>query len=144
MGTIMDTNLTTEYKAELQRMIDKGAVHMRAQGKVCVGVLGSCEYRADDGSKCFIGSLIEDEHYTADIEGNTIATKPTHEGASVVEALERSGYTLDGIIEPLNTAQWRLHDLLEHDSDFPAAFEAALISYCSDYGLNYTTPAVAT
>jgi hypothetical protein len=130
------TNLTTESKAELQRMIDIGATQMRAQG--CCAMNGSsCAYRGANGSKCFIGALIADEHYSQDLEGSAVRGDDT----IVLEALESSGYRIDvELAEVLNYAQHMLHDNLEQASDFPAAFEAALILYCSEYKLDYTAP----
>jgi hypothetical protein len=130
------TKLTSEAKAELQRMIDIGAKQMRAQG--CCSVQRSiCAYRGKNGSKCFIGALIDDKHYSKDLEG--VSINSTSEG--VLKALESSGYLLNSeLLEALETAQYVLHDELEQAKDFPAAFEAALVSYCSDYELDYTAP----
>jgi hypothetical protein len=134
------TNLSTEAKAELQRMIDIGATHMRTQGRCSVGGVGlddSCQYRGPNGSKCFIGALIHDEHYSQDLEGSAVRG----DGTIVLEALESSGYRIDvELAEALNYAQHMLHDNLEQASDFPAAFEGALVSYCSEYELDYTAP----
>jgi hypothetical protein len=133
------TNLSTEAKAELQRMIDIGATHMREQG--CCSMNGTiCAYRGANDSKCFIGSLISDKHYTDCLEGIPVIwdSKPT----PVLEALESSGYKLDAETgEALDAAQWLLHDNIDNFSTtFPAAFEAALVSYCSEYELDYTAP----
>jgi hypothetical protein len=132
------TNLSTEAKAELQRMIDIGATYMRAQGCCSVSTddegYHACNYRGDDGSKCFIGALIADEHYHSDLEGQTVAF------LSVNRALEASGYSIyvNSLSGALGSAQRRLHDYLEHSNTFLPDFEEALVSYCSEYGLDYT------
>jgi hypothetical protein len=130
------TNLSTEAKAELQRMIDIGAKQMRVQG--CCSSDGiTCSYRGAKGTKCFIGALIADEHYSKSLEGLAV----TSSSKDVMKALELSGYRLASLIgDTLLVAQYSLHDELEFAKDFPAAFEAALVSYCSEYELDYTAP----
>jgi hypothetical protein len=134
------TKLSTESKAELQRMIDIGATHMRAQGcrSVSIDNLGhsNCAYRGDNGFKCFGGALVADEHYRFSLEGKTIRS------TSVLKALTASGYNVcvNNLEVVLQHAQCKLHDDLEFAKDFPAAFEAALVSYCSEYELDYTAP----
>jgi hypothetical protein len=134
------TNLSTEAKAELQRMIDIGATQMRAQGCCSMSPddtgFSTCMYRGDNGFKCFGGALIADEHYRFSLEGKTICS------TSVLKALTASGYNVcvNKLDVVLQHAQCNLHDDLEFSKDFPAAFEAALITYCSEYGLDYTAP----
>jgi hypothetical protein len=137
----MNTKLTSEAKAELQRMIDIGAKHMRAQGCCSMSTddtgFATCNYRGANGTKCFIGALIADEHYDTDLEDSMIDSKD----GEVLEALGSSGYVLNTqLVNVLSEAQHQLHDNLDHSKDFPAAFEAALITYCSEYGLTYNTP----
>jgi hypothetical protein len=131
------TNLSTEAKAELQRMIDIGATHMRAQGEVCVDRLGDCVYRGPNDSKCFIGALIPDDHYVDDLEGQSMTGMNS---AGIVLALDVAGYKVYKLLQPLQEAQDRLHDYLTDASDFLPAFEVALILYCSEYELDYTAP----
>jgi hypothetical protein len=136
-----NTNLSTEAKAELQRMIDIGAKHMRAQGCCSISTddtgFEGCNYRGANGTKCFIGALIADEHYSKGLEGYMIDSKD----GEVLEALGSSGHVLNTqLVNVLSEAQYQLHDNLDHSKDFPAAFEAALVSYCSEYGLDYTVP----
>jgi hypothetical protein len=131
------TKLSAEAKAELQRMIDIGATHMRAQGCCSVNLGGSCNYRGANGTKCFIGALIADRYYSSSLEGLAV----TSSSKEVMKALELSGYILASLIgDALLYAQYQLHDELEQASDFPAAFEGALITYCSEYELDYTAP----
>jgi hypothetical protein len=130
------TNLSTEAKAELQRMIDIGATHMRAQGCCSISADGlRCLYRGHN-LKCFGGALISDEHYTKALENKNISDPP------VIKALTASGYNVSDnyLYSALEDAQAELHDELEFTKDFPARFEAALVSYCSEYGLDYTAP----
>jgi hypothetical protein len=134
------TKLSTESKAELQRMLDIAATHMRAQGCCSLSIddtgFSTCMYRGENGFKCFAGALIADKHYTKDLEYETIRC------TSVLNALTASGYNVcvNNLEGALQHAQCRLHDDLEFAKDFPAAFEAALVSYCSEYELDYTAP----
>jgi hypothetical protein len=130
------TKLTTESKAELQRMIDIGAKHMRAQGCCSISADGLiCLYRGHN-LKCFGGALISDEHYTKALENKSISDPP------VIKALTASGYNVSDtyLCSALEDAQEELHDGLKGYGDFPVTFEAALITYCSEYGLDYTAP----
>jgi hypothetical protein len=131
----MSTKLATEAKAELQRMIDIGAAHMRKQGCCSVNRIRNCVYRDAKGNKCFIGALIDNENYSSMIETGSIDVS-----GRVQAAVELSGYSIDNIILELQQAQERLHDELQFSSNFPAAFEEALITYCSEYELDYTAP----
>ncbi|MDB9980553.1 hypothetical protein OAD61_00425 [bacterium] len=134
----MNTKLSEESRTELQRMIDIGAAHMRKQGCCSTsGGGGICAYRGANGSKCFIGALITDEHYSKSLEGLAV----TSSSKDVMKALELSGYRLAPLIgDALLAAQISLHDELEFAKDFPVAFEAALVSYCNEYDLTYTAP----
>jgi hypothetical protein len=128
--------LSKQAKAELQRMIDKGAEHMRAQGEVSMNDEGICAYRGAEGSKCFIGALIPDKHYTSSLEGCGVMAH------NVQDALEEAGYKLDyrDLTCALDQAQERLHDDLKHSEAFLPAFEANLKDYCNEYGLIYREP----
>ena len=128
--------LSKQAKAELQRMVDKGAEHMRQQGAVSMNDEGICAYRGAEGFKCFIGALIPDEHYTSSLEGCSVYSD------SVLYSLKRSGYKVDckGFKYALEQAQEVLHDDLKHSDTFLKDFEANLKDYCNEYGLIYREP----
>ncbi len=44
--------------------------HLRAQGEKSVGPAGFCKYRGENGLKCAVGALVDDEHYDNRIEGS--------------------------------------------------------------------------
>jgi hypothetical protein len=130
------TKLTSEAKAELQRMIDIGAKQMRTQG--CCSMEGTiCAYRGANGSKCFIGALIPDQYYSKALEGFSVRSPY----GGVLEVLKSAGYVLNSVVaRAIDDAQDVLHDNLELSDTFLPDFEAALITYCSEYELDYTAP----
>lgn len=52
-----------------QEVFDEVIEHLFKQGKQAIDALGTCQYRAPDGSKCAVGALIPDDKYTASLEG---------------------------------------------------------------------------
>jgi hypothetical protein len=52
-----------------QEQFNKVVAHARKQGEVAVNSYGECQYRAEDGAKCFVGCLIPDDIYEPDMEG---------------------------------------------------------------------------
>jgi hypothetical protein len=130
--------LSKQAKEELQRMIDKGAEHMRAQGRPSYNA-DSCLYLDAEGNKCFIGGLIEPAMYSAELEDQS------PRDIAVIYALIGSGYPLaEEIKEYLKAAQARLHDNLQSHCYFLPAFEIALQAYCNEYGLIYKAPGEPT
>lgn len=67
-----------------QQVFDRVVAHARTQGRAAMEG-NYCRYRAYDGTKSFVGSLIADEHYTPAIELN-LCSAP-----HVVRALQASG-----------------------------------------------------
>lgn len=132
--------MNKQAKETLQRMIDKGAAHMRQQGKCALDSHGDCAYRAEDGSKCFIGVFITDEQYTAHMESES-----PYQGL-VGSALIANGFDVvqKGMSTALVDAQETLHDDLWEANNFLYSFELALEDYCSKYGLTYPEPEETT
>ena len=52
----------------MQQLFDLAVAGVLQQGKPAITELGSCRYRAPDGSKCAIGQLIPDEKYRKSFE----------------------------------------------------------------------------
>lgn len=52
-----------------QEFFNKGVLGILKQGKRAATVAGSCLYRAEDGSKCFVGHNIPDDKYDPMFEG---------------------------------------------------------------------------
>ena len=66
-------------------LIDKVTEHLLKQGRRAM-IVGGCVYRDNEGGMCAAGCLIEDEHYSVDIEGATVSSS-----GKVQEALFKSG-----------------------------------------------------
>ena len=86
------------------------------QGVKSVDIFGNCRYRGDNGTKCFVGHLIADEHYTEDLEGYNIGD------AGVRHALLCSGVNLDAV-DILAVGQ-AIHDSVEPEQ-WEEAFNSA-------------------
>lgn len=95
---------------------------------------GGCCYRGDEGCRCAIGALIDDEYYFDYLEGRTA------DDDTVLLALTRSGWPTQGKIHKdfylrLQTA----HDypVSVPDCDFLLAFEKNMAIVAKYYGLDY-------
>ena len=57
-----------------QEIFDKVVKHARKQGKKSVRSdnENACMYRAEDGSKCFVGAIIPDSEYSEELENLSI------------------------------------------------------------------------
>lgn len=58
--------------AEAQQIFNKVSRHLLTQGETSVDEDGECLYRGPGGLRCAVGCLIADEHYTEDMEGNSV------------------------------------------------------------------------
>lgn len=68
-----------------REIFDKVKSHLLTQNARARNHRGECVYRSDSGRKCAIGCLIEDEHYSKDLESYAL------EAMSVRGALQKSG-----------------------------------------------------
>jgi hypothetical protein len=83
-----------------QEDFDKVARHLLRQGRRSVSEEGGCLYRSPDGCMCAVGCLIDDEHYTREIEHHLIYER------RVIDALRGSGVDLlDGVTVMLRSLQ---------------------------------------
>lgn len=125
----------------LQQVVDIVAAHARKQGESSSNE-GNCRYRDSQGRKCWVGSLILDEHYLGSLE------KASASADGVVLALVKSGVSveltqmqdpLDDRYTALVNLQITLHDeIAEYVGDeFLREFESALILYCKERNLTY-------
>jgi len=100
---------------------------------------GSCAYRGEDGTKCFIGALITDEAYDWRLECQGVSS---HE---VAQALRGSG------VDMQTTEDFNLCTRLQaiHDENFLGEFdtlqhwEAGFKGIARAFDLTYTPPATA-
>lgn len=70
--------LATLPQATEQEVFDQVAIHLLTQNRRSLisvtGILcqtGACAYRGDDGCKCAAGSLISDDEYFTEMEGDS-------------------------------------------------------------------------
>ncbi len=96
-----------------QTIFDKVATHLLTQNARSFQHAngGICAYRGVGGTKCAIGALISDEHYTEDIEGLTLVWGDTVRGriARAVSLSLGVEVLSPGVLRLLQDLQ-RLHD----------------------------------
>lgn len=113
-----------------QEVFDRVCKHLLTQGEKSMKD-GECAYRGDDGKMCAVGCLIDDEHYTPDLEGKMVCR------AAVRKALEGS------LSIPVDlTSHQLLLELQEcHDETPPDIWQDALedIAYFYDLEMKYDT-----
>lgn len=130
--------MATSKITSLQQVVDKVAPLMRRQGKVSINGEG-CAYRGDGGIRCFVGHLIDDEHYDDKLEGYPSSYQP------VREALTSSGVATD-LTAPecrgghLDALQRLLHDNIRYTSNFVEEFDDRLAKFCVANELIYPEP----
>jgi hypothetical protein len=61
-----------------RELFERVAAHLLAQGKRSM-LYKSCRYRGEDGTRCAVGCLIDDAHYSVAIEDATIASMAVQE-----------------------------------------------------------------
>ena len=86
----------TKADRERTRIFNTVYNHLLKQGKQSLhvrlgGNIDGCAYRGWDGSKCAIGCLINDEHYSFILEEYTISNE------FIRQAIIKSGFNLDDI-----------------------------------------------
>lgn len=86
---------------------------------------GTCMYRGPNGTKCAVGCLIKDEHYTPEIEGLGVVTLVIGNQAPRDEMLRTA---LTASIGPLSSEMLNLLEELQnvHDSSPPEGWRHEL------------------
>lgn len=112
-----------------QEIFNRVATHLLRQGaKSMDGDI--CRYRGPNGLKCAVGCLIDDAHYTPDIEGIGVLDAPSlHE--KLHDALEASGV-------PAGLETLRMLDALQaiHDSEPVFLWRSNLADLAKRYSLD--------
>ena len=110
-----------------QEIFDRVVAHALKQRARSISETGNCRYRGPDGTKCFVGLFINDEHYTRMLEGRTLGY------VKIRAALEASGFI------PADHTGWDLLADLQHMHDFSAPNDWALhfARRAHKYGLRY-------
>lgn len=132
------TTGNTDTPLKGQKLFDKVVNHLVAQGKQSIGHFPSgdegCLYRSKDGLSCAVGCLIEDKHYTRDMENR----EPGY--PVVTEGLRKSGVSTDASTLQLLRELQRIHD---NDGcwdviGFIGHFDLAQVA--SNFKLHYEVP----
>ena len=100
----------SEELTRMRAVFDRVKNHLLAQKtRPFAGI--ECKYRGPRGLKCAVGCLIDDEHYSSQIEGYSIATT-----TKVQRVLERSlGYPLTYNIRHMLAILQKIHDKVPED-----------------------------
>lgn len=89
----------------LQIVFDIVVAHALRMTQPCANEAGSCLYRGPGGNKCFVGAMITDACYTAELENND-STQP-----KVIRALSYSlGFDVYDLSGPIRDLQ-KIHDI---------------------------------
>jgi hypothetical protein len=87
------------------------------------GNQGACRYRGHGGLRCAIGALIDDAHYSKELEGHAASAEP------VTDALRLSGVT--------RVSRNFLDELQEvHDGSEPLTWRSRLQTLAIEEGLS--------
>lgn len=122
-----------------QDVFDRVVAHAREQGRRSMLPTGSCAYRGEDGTKCFIGALITDEAYERGLECQRV------DSYEVREALAASGVSVDSPDEEaFLVALQRIHDahvpLEVRARGLGNYWERQFEAFASNRGVVYTPP----
>jgi hypothetical protein len=121
-----------DYRREQQqKMFDMVVRHLLGQRAKAVDELGQCRYRAPDGRRCAIGSLVTDAVYSPLMEGRGAGHQ------IVVGVLEAAGYVVLG---PTGVGEGFLRDLQHiHDNESVERWASSLRNFADLYHLDATS-----
>lgn len=123
--------------ASEQQIFNKVYVHLLRRGKRATvkkldtlgrGFIEICQYRTKDGNTCAVGCLIDEEHYSPELEGALIGCSELMEALTKSNA-EIKGHSMHRHLEALQ----KIHDTVEVED-----WREALDDYAKTLGL--TTP----
>ncbi len=118
-----------------QDVFNRVVSHARAQGRRSLLPTGSCAYRGENGTKCFIGALITDEAYDRSLERQDVSS---HE---VREALAASGVIVETTEDrKLCSRLQTIHDGSGLHGNAPQQWEENFRATAQQFGLTYTPP----
>jgi hypothetical protein len=126
-GILLKPEIDDLAPLHAQSLFDRIVRGVRRQGyKRAEGDGEACMYRDPQGVRCFVGLVISDREYSADIEGQT------------VQALHESGR----LFSDLTAADLEFLEDLQavHDDEPPERWEECFVELAEDYGLSYPTP----
>jgi hypothetical protein len=127
-------------KASLQRIYEFGLRHGRMQGERSM-IGGGCAMRGDNGLKCVVGAMIDDElarrcdadsSATDHVWSYPVSNVP--EWHAIIGKNERKYKLL--------TAMQKAHDGATDDDEFLADFNASMANVAREFDLLYKDPGV--
>jgi hypothetical protein len=124
-------------KSSLQRIFEFGLKHVRAQG-VPSTYGATCKMRGPDGTKCVVGSMINDElarRCDLDMEHDEKVPSEPDQDVSEWRALIGKNEKKYGLLSAMQTA----HDVAAHN-DFLPEFERRMESVAKGFDLTYKAP----
>lgn len=131
-----------------QQIFDKVAAHLLAQNTRAVTFPdysndpddAICRYRGDNGTKCAVGCLIDDEFYSDAYEGVGIGALRSEYDAHDAVALLRNALISSGVDANDETTLNLLARLQSaHDNTYPGVWQAKLRDIAQMYGLEFKT-----
>ncbi|MGI4812030.1 MAG: hypothetical protein ACRYG5_15885 [Janthinobacterium lividum] len=118
-------------RLSLQQIYDRISHHLLAQGSVSEDEAGSCRLRGLHGRRCSTGSLVDDAHYSTELEQIGIGYYALGGDGALPRALQASGIDMR---EPAIRAL--LVDCQDmHDGETPANWPERLIDIARRHSL---------
>jgi len=119
-----------------QDVFNRVVAHAREQGRRSMLSTGSCAYRGEDGTKCFIGALITDEAYYWRLECQGVSSHEVH------EALAASGVIVETTEDRnLCSRLQTIHDGSGLHGDTQQEWETEFQTVALAFDLTYAPPA---
>ena len=134
----------------LQSLFDKITTHLLKQNQPAVSPNDGCKYKTDDGLKCAIGCLIDDQHYNPNFEGLTpecfispSASNPELSLGIFQAVVDSQQITFDVNHEMEEKRQLcnflrKLQSI--HDDCYPNQWRKALKNFALDHELTFNQP----
>lgn len=113
-----------------QEILNTVYEHLKQQGKPSRDG-SNCRYRASDGSRCAVGCLISDEHYTRELEGGTCRDLDV-QSALLKSGVKEHSFELLGILQSF-------HDMALPLSGLNEASEKILKQMIAEHGVTLET-----
>ena len=112
-----------------QTIFNKVAAHLLTQREQSLNADGRCSYRGQNGRRCAVGCLINDEHYHSALGDKTIATYAVRQAVKNSLGLPRLSPRLAFLLEELQ---------ILHDYTPPSAWREGLEELAHKYDLELT------
>jgi hypothetical protein len=109
---------STNKNLTRQTIFNRAITGLIKQGCLSTNTSGECQYRGREGTKCALGLLIPDKHYTPDAEGTRVVNDDLTKDA-LYYMCKASGINLDfAPTRDLVVDLQNMHDSCFDDRDF--------------------------